>query len=77
MMKSQILHMQNNHLRNEQPVTVFGLGDNREYEGVIKGVASDELIPHYIVEMNYSTDYEYSCCVIPAVCIKECYNEKN
>lgn len=60
--------MTHENLSSNQPVIVFGLGDNKEYLGRIRGLGYEG---SYIVECDYpKVAYGYPCFVVPEGCVR-------
>lgn len=66
-----LLQIRDTILVEGMPVTIFGLGDEKTYPGIVRGKSTDGAIPTYIIEMDYP-EHPYSCVAIPASCIREC-----
>lgn len=56
-----------------ESVVIYGLGDDREYSGVIRGRQDCAGCDFYIVEIvgdSFRADYPYSCVMLTEACLR-------
>ena len=55
-------------------VIIHSIGDGKEYEGTICGLAIDNVIRHFIIKLKdpecFNPTYKFSCAAIPTTCLK-------